>query len=497
MHAINDSSLRRPRAWGFVFAASLAVSLATASAVAQSSGSLLNRSRTMLKPAAKSKLPTSTARPSSSSSKQTSSASTRQSSPGASAGGKATTAAGSSTQTSGNGTADATARARAVANGAGSTSDAASSASPSSASGDSDTPAFERGVFRPADPVIKLADGGTAEVGAILDMSKAPPPDRRQAVADRLSSTPASNLSDPARAFVDRTTAAQAAKRDADENVARVTASLTDQHYMQVQLDNDHAAMIKGADWGVINRAADELRKKYNMQPAKTMTPGGWGEPVPAFDVDHPERYQGYSDPVFEHGVVYDSDRMAHEDERIVRAVPFRCSSRPVRENTPAVTEPATPSGDDPPVSPADAAFAALRDDSTRPTAVAAFKSLVETSPEDAELRRGYGLALLAAGKTADGAAELYAAYKAEPALVRSPLEADVLGDAAELRDVAQRLVTLAGRTNDPAPSIAAAALFQAQGKPDAAAKVIERASRKNIDDRLAMEYSLQLSSTR
>lgn len=139
---------------------------------------------------------------------------------------------------------------------------------------------------------------------------------------------------------------------------------------------------------------------------------------------------------------------------------------------------------------------AASLQDGDAPAAIKTLEGLLSVDPDDAEAVRLLGLALLRHGKVADGITRLYESYRTDPSLASSPMDPACLkGGVSDLRDIAQRVVTIANKSRDPDASIVAAALFQAQSKPDAARRMLDKAREKGLKSAVLTEFDLALGA--
>lgn len=137
-----------------------------------------------------------------------------------------------------------------------------------------------------------------------------------------------------------------------------------------------------------------------------------------------------------------------------------------------------------------DAALRANRAD----WAAVAYREHLKENPGDAEVKRLLGVALIARRAMNEGVALVALAYREDPTLAERPLADDLLGDRLRLRSLIDRASGHARRVNTASSWLAMAALVQAQGKPDVAAKLVERARAQGLDatvaDRLIRELS-------
>lgn len=119
-------------------------------------------------------------------------------------------------------------------------------------------------------------------------------------------------------------------------------------------------------------------------------------------------------------------------------------------------------------------------------SAVAAYRAHLDATPEDAEVTRLLGLAKLADKDLTEGVALMALAYRKDPTLAERPLADSVLGGRADLRDQVGRIAHHARRVNTASAWLAMASLVQAQGKPDVAARLVERARGLGLDASIA-----------
>jgi hypothetical protein len=151
---------------------------------------------------------------------------------------------------------------------------------------------------------------------------------------------------------------------------------------------------------------------------------------------------------------------------------------------------------------PEDQALAALARGDHR-AAAAYFEEVLRYEPTHASARRWLGIARMAGGDLAAGAAEVGGAYRAEPALARRPLPVDRLGPRAGgmVRGWATGLALRAraglgsdsdggtvGASGGADASLAHIMLLQSLGELDAARRVLESAVDRGLEARVGPE---------
>lgn len=126
--------------------------------------------------------------------------------------------------------------------------------------------------------------------------------------------------------------------------------------------------------------------------------------------------------------------------------------------------------------------------------AVIAYREHLKETPGDAEVKRLLGVALIARRAMNEGVALVALAYREDPSLAERPLADDVVGDRLKLRSLVDRVSAHARRVNTASSWLAMAVLVQVRGKPDVAARLVERARAQGLDaavaDRLIRELS-------
>ena len=116
--------------------------------------------------------------------------------------------------------------------------------------------------------------------------------------------------------------------------------------------------------------------------------------------------------------------------------------------------------------------------------AVTAFRDHLDEDPEDVNAMRSLGLALLDAGRLADGTAMVALAYRTDAMLARTPVALDELGLERRRHDrLLSRVLAYAKRTDAGSAHLAGVVLLQAEGKVAGASRVLDRAARAGLDE--------------
>ncbi len=113
---------------------------------------------------------------------------------------------------------------------------------------------------------------------------------------------------------------------------------------------------------------------------------------------------------------------------------------------------------------------------------------------DDAGAARSLAVALLLAGKPGHAAEAILEAYRIEPGLAARPYDPSVLPANVSLRSLVTRSVTKADRAKTPGAWLLAAALAQAEGRRDVAARLVERARAAGLDEGIVGEFMAALS---
>ncbi|MFM9995069.1 MAG: tetratricopeptide repeat protein [Phycisphaerales bacterium] len=114
--------------------------------------------------------------------------------------------------------------------------------------------------------------------------------------------------------------------------------------------------------------------------------------------------------------------------------------------------------------------------------AITAYKAHLDANPEDAEVTRLLGLAMIADRNVTEGVAIVALAYRQDATLAERPLADDIFGGRSDLRAQVERVSNHARRVKTASAWLAMAALVQAQGKADVAARLVERARGVGLD---------------
>lgn len=124
------------------------------------------------------------------------------------------------------------------------------------------------------------------------------------------------------------------------------------------------------------------------------------------------------------------------------------------------------------------------------------FGAYLKKAPEDMEVRRLRGFALLLSGQTAQGIEALGIAYETDPNLASRPLEAEALRDhRSALRRAVANVVAVGHRSGDHRAWLAAAVLMHAEGRTALAERMLDRAAECGLPDDVEAEMRLALGS--
>lgn len=115
--------------------------------------------------------------------------------------------------------------------------------------------------------------------------------------------------------------------------------------------------------------------------------------------------------------------------------------------------------------------------------AIDALADHLAANPRDIRARRAMGLALMGAGRTAEGAGVLMAAYQSDPTLAYVPIEASQVHQGEiGLRSRMVAAMELAGNQRSAEVFFAAAVLAQAEGRIDVARRVLDSAEQAGAE---------------
>lgn len=126
--------------------------------------------------------------------------------------------------------------------------------------------------------------------------------------------------------------------------------------------------------------------------------------------------------------------------------------------------------------------------------AITELRAYLADTPEDAEMIRLLGAALILDGRPADGVAAFALAYRQKPQLAYRPFRADALPRGEEgLKALVGRAVRFAHNSGSASAWLTVSALMQAQGKQGLAAQMLERAEAAGLEpgSRNAMKTAL------
>lgn len=129
--------------------------------------------------------------------------------------------------------------------------------------------------------------------------------------------------------------------------------------------------------------------------------------------------------------------------------------------------------------------------------AVAAYREHLEKSPDDASAMRSLAVALLAAKDPQVAAAVMALAYRTDPSLAERPIDALALPEGfRDLRKLVQRASVYANKSGGASAWLSLAVLMQGEGRPELAARMIDRAAKAGLDSALVERFRLALGVT-
>jgi len=119
--------------------------------------------------------------------------------------------------------------------------------------------------------------------------------------------------------------------------------------------------------------------------------------------------------------------------------------------------------------------------------AIDLYREYLKKSPDDATASRSLALALLADKRAKESAAVMLMAYEQQHDLAMDPIsDDDVAGDAVGLRELKLRAVTHANKVKTASAYLAVVVLMQAEGRVDAALRILEKAKDAGLDAEVA-----------
>lgn len=122
--------------------------------------------------------------------------------------------------------------------------------------------------------------------------------------------------------------------------------------------------------------------------------------------------------------------------------------------------------------------------------AVQAYRRHLDAHPDDAEVMRLLGLALIDNREVREGIAMIAMAYRTNPGLCNRPLPVDILGETRRhLRTNVNRVSIFANQIDSPSSWLAMAVLVQAEGRDEVARRMAERARDAGLDPELAARF--------
>lgn len=161
--------------------------------------------------------------------------------------------------------------------------------------------------------------------------------------------------------------------------------------------------------------------------------------------------------------------------------------------NTYVSPAPATPPAPAPALTTLEKADLALSESRAK-DAVTLYQDYLKTTPNDAEATRSLALALLLDKRHKEAVAVMIDAYVKHPGLAAQLIGSDNLpmGEAG-LRKLLLAVVPYAHRTKTASGYLTTAVLLQAQGKKDAALRLLAKAKDAGLDKRVASELEIAL----
>ncbi len=115
-------------------------------------------------------------------------------------------------------------------------------------------------------------------------------------------------------------------------------------------------------------------------------------------------------------------------------------------------------------------------------------------NPGDADSARALAVALLVADKPEQAGKAAVEAYRLDLALTGRSYDPSSLPEGISSRSLISRLVKIAGRTKSPGTWLLAASLAQAEGRPDVAARFVERARSAGLAGPIADAFVVSLA---
>lgn len=110
------------------------------------------------------------------------------------------------------------------------------------------------------------------------------------------------------------------------------------------------------------------------------------------------------------------------------------------------------------------------------------YRQYLSENPEDAVVRRLFGLVLLDRMKVREGVDAIFAAYKAQPRLATDPISTDdVPGGATAMRKRFSNALAQAQRANSAEAYFVAAVLAQGEGRDEVARRVLDKAKLEGL----------------
>ncbi|MGE3107424.1 MAG: hypothetical protein AB7G11_00770 [Phycisphaerales bacterium] len=341
-----------------------------------------------------------------------------------------------------------------------------------------DDASFASGVYRPQQSVLDLTahPGQQAEIGGIFRTAEKPlsSDDLRASLVDSIRNKTLTSPIEQVRDIV-------AQRGEDDANLVKFKQQLIDDHFMEVRLSPDYTAMIRAKGWCDVYEAAQQLREQYGLSecPPHNAYDNAWqyvgdymgrhsDDIVYGLDTYPTSQSDDTASAVRDRGSVARQLASASMKDAFLAGVGRQADQTHTRKLS------ALESG------------LSLLQQGEFAEAASSLSTYVGADTEDAEAVRLCGIAKMLAGQVAEGIAFVSRAYLADSSLCDTPLDPAILPDADRAwRNVTQRVVTLAHASKSADASFVAAVLLQAQSKPEAALRMLDKAKDKGLGDRL------------
>lgn len=122
--------------------------------------------------------------------------------------------------------------------------------------------------------------------------------------------------------------------------------------------------------------------------------------------------------------------------------------------------------------------------------AIARWRERLAEAPDDASAVRALGLSMALKGDMQTGTAMVAHAYQMSPQLVHERLDVWALGGESEMRRSLRRFVIYANSKRTESAWLTVAALMQAEGRDDHAARMVHKAREAGLDEELARSFA-------